>query len=327
MAIDSIDRYQICFRVDIDLNPIGHRKVDRVRVANVEDHAFALALGAVTNTDDFDYAVSTTYTKPGVFNPDTDFSANVFAKSESHDTYDEESVGGSLNLVYYKTDQLTLSGGVFGAASRTQDFFGTREFITAGLEGDVLYDNRDNKLDPSKGIYAQFNAMPFYEWEYSNPGVRFEAEGRTYYSVDSDKHTILAGRLKLGSVIGKGIPQSNPGFLFTAGGGNSVRGYAYKSIGVTNAAGQETAGKSLLESSFEVRQRLFGNFGAVGFIDAGVVGPDSWVDFSEDVRVGVGGGVRYYTGLGPIRVDVAFPLNKTSGDPDFALYAGIGQAF
>ena len=97
--------------------------------------------------------------------------------------------------------------------------------------------------------------------------------------------------------------------------------------GVANPTGDDSAGKSLLETSLELRQRLFGNFGAVAFVDAGTVGPDSFVDFSEDLSVGVGLGVRYYTSLGPIRVDVAVPLNKNSGDSDFAIYAGIGQAF
>ena len=77
----------------------------------------------------------------------------------------------------------------------------------------------------------------------------------------------------------------------------------------------------------ELRQKVIGNFGVVAFVDAGTVGEESLVDFSEELSIGVGLGLRYYTGLGPIRLDVAVPMNKTPGDSDFALYAGLGQAF
>ena len=98
-------------------------------------------------------------------------------------------------------------------------------------------------------------------------------------------------------------------------------------IGIVDAAGQESAGKSLFEASVEVRQKIVGNFGAVAFVDAGTVGGDSLIDFDEELSIGIGLGLRYYTGLGPIRLDVAVPMNKTAGDSDFALYAGLGQAF
>ena len=115
--------------------------------------------------------------------------------------------------------------------------------------------------------------------------------------------------------------------LFTAGGGNSVRGYSFKSIGVTGPGGDTIGGASLLEVSAEFRQRLNEGFGVVAFADAGTVGRSSFVDFSEDVKFGVGLGIRYYTGLGPIRLDVAIPLNRGPDDAGFAIYAGIGQSF
>lgn len=297
-------------------------KAERLRL----DAKFS-GIGASDDLDQYDYSVGANFTKPGVFSPDIDFTANAYAKHEYNESYEESGFGGAVNLVNYWSDEVTLSGGIFAEASRFDDSFGEREFTTIGLEGDVLYDGRDNKLDPAAGVYARFNAKPFYEWQYSNPGVRFEAEARTYHTFDAEARTIIAGRVKLGSVYGEGIANSAPSFLFNAGGGSSVRGFDYKGIGVVNAMGEETAGKSLFETSLELRQKLMGNFGAVAFVDAGTVGADSIVDFSEDLSIGVGLGLRYYTSLGPIRIDVAFPLNKTSGDSDFALYAGLGQAF
>jgi translocation and assembly module TamA len=76
-----------------------------------------------------------------------------------------------------------------------------------------------------------------------------------------------------------------------------------------------------------VRAHITDTIGVVGFVDAGYVGADSFPDFSQEFRIGVGGGVRYFTGLGPLRADVAFPLDRRPGDPTVAFYIGLGQAF
>ena len=60
-------------------------------------------------------------------------------------------------------------------------------------------------------------------------------------------------------------------------------------------------------------------------IDA-VIGASS-TPFQGTARVGAGIGVRYYTAIGPIRLDVAVPLNKQSGGDAFEIYIGLGQAF
>ena len=63
------------------------------------------------------------------------------------------------------------------------------------------------------------------------------------------------------------------------------------------------------------------------FADAGFVGSDPNFSGIGDFKVGVGGGVRYFTPVGPIRLDVGVPLDPDKDDPDFAVYLGIGQAF
>ena len=117
-----------------------------------------------------------------------------------------------------------------------------------------------------------------------------------------------------------------PDKLFFAGGGGSVRGYGYKSIGVPGPGGIVTGGRYLLEASLEARYKVTNDIGVVGFVDGGYVAADTFPGL-DDLRVGAGIGLRYYTGLGPLRLDAAVPLNKHAGDPDYALYVGIGQAF
>ncbi len=276
----------------------------------------------------YSYLLGTSFTKPGVYTPDTDFVASLDAKREVLDAYTETSVNAKTGFTHIFSDE--LSGALYAKASHGQfddDYFGKRDFTTAGLEGSVIYDTRNNKPDPSSGFYLEGNIQPFYEFQQGNFATRFTAEGRTYYGFGATDRVVLAGRVKLGSIVGAEIADLPPNQLFLAGGGGSVRGYGYRNIGVETETGDIIGGRSLLEASGEVRARITDSIGAVAFVDAGYVGEKSFPDFSEEMRVGVGGGLRYLTGLGPLRLDVALPLNRRSGDPSYAFYVGIGQAF
>jgi translocation and assembly module TamA len=168
---------------------------------------------------------------------------------------------------------------------------------------------------------------PFYEFQFNNAAFRSTVEGRTYYGFGAENRFILAGRAKVGTLVGPSISETPPDKLFFAGGGGSVRGYAFRNIGVEGPGGTVVGGKSLIEGSVEARVQVTDTIGLVGFADAGLVGADSVPDFGEDVKIGVGAGLRYFTGLGPIRLDVAVPLDAREGDPSVAFYVGIGQAF
>ncbi|SDP33094.1 autotransporter secretion outer membrane protein TamA [Phyllobacterium sp. YR620] len=287
--------------------------------------------GQSFNPQDYNYLLGVTFTKPGVFNPDTDFVTSLIGERQVLDAYTQTSITAQGGFTRIFSDELT--GKIMANVAKSRfddDFFGKRDFLTAGFIGGLTYDSRDNKVDPSKGYYLEGLITPFYEFEYGNFASKFTAEGRTYYSFDADKRFILAGRLKLGSIVGADIAELPPDQLFFAGGGGSIRGYAYRNVGVNVTRDGEDfviGGRSLVESSVEARVRMTDTIGVVGFVDAGYVGEQSYPDFSEQLRVGVGAGLRYNTGLGPIRLDFAVPLDRTHDDPDFALYVGIGQAF
>ena len=75
----------------------------------------------------------------------------------------------------------------------------------------------------------------------------------------------------------------------------------------------------------EARYR-FGNYGVVAFVDAGQAYSETMPQFS-DLRYGVGLGGRFYTNFGPIRLDVATPVNRRPGEARINVYVSIGQAF
>ncbi len=310
-------------------NLFGHAESLRVegKVAGLGSNA----TGASLDPADLTYRAGVTFTKPGVYTPDTDFTASLFFDREVLDPYTRTGVNAQVGFSQQITDDLSARILAEGGYNRFEEeaFDYPREFSYAGLLGGVTYDGRDDKTNATEGYYVDLLAEPYYEFEYGNPTLRATVEGRTYFGFGEDDPFVLAGRLKIGSIVGAPQDEVAPDKLFFAGGGGSVRGYAYRNIGIPVDDEEEiiTGGRSLLEASVEGRVKITNSIGAVAFVDAGLVGEKAFPDFAEDPKVGAGVGLRYLTGLGPIRADVAVPLNGNDNDPSFAFYVGIGQAF
>lgn len=273
----------------------------------------------------FDYAFGATFTKPGFLNPDNDLVAAIAAERTVLPAYTETSATARVGLTQYLFDDVTLDGAVYYERSIFDDDFGTRDFSLAGLTAGAVWDARDNAQDATEGFYLAATAEPFYETMRGYMAFRSTAEARAYWGLMDDRF-VLAGRAKIGALLGPALSDLPPDRLFFAGGGGSVRGYAYRGIGVDNPDGTVTGGRYLLEGSLEARFKATEEIGIVGFVDGGYVAADTFPGLDQ-LRLGVGVGLRYYTSLGPLRLDLAMPLNKRASDPDYAIYVGIGQSF
>ncbi|WP_066681022.1 autotransporter assembly complex family protein [Caulobacter sp. CCH9-E1] len=225
--------------------------------------------------------------------------------------------GVSLDLSQTK-EQLNRNGSVAG-----------RKLNLATIAGLAAYawDFSDNILDPKRGWRLEARGEPTYVvGDTTLPYLKLTTQGSAYLPFGKGASTVLAGRLKLGAIVGGGIPQVPAARRFYAGGGGSVRGYAYQAIGPRLADNTPQGGVSLVETSFELRQKITGNWSGVAFVDAGAIGTHETPQ-REDFRAGAGLGVRYDLGFGPIRADVAVPLGRRAGDPAFQIYLSIGQSF
>jgi translocation and assembly module TamA len=138
---------------------------------------------------------------------------------------------------------------------------------------------------------------------------------------------VLAGRAQIGSVWGPSLEETVPDYLFYSGGGGTVRGVPYQSLGVTLPNDEFTGGQSFAAISAELRATVRDNIGLVGFYDAGMITEDSGFAGDSDWHAGAGIGLRYNTGIGPIRVDIATPVTGDGAGKDYEIYIGIGQAF
>lgn len=283
-------------------------------------------IGETLDPAELTYRLGATFTRPGIYTPDTDFSAALIGEREVLDLYTRNSILGELGISHRFSEEVTARLLANASYGNFDDDFGEREFITAGFLGGIAYDSRNDRADATSGIFAELTVEPFYEFKYGNAVARIVAEARAYHSVDEDGRFVLAGRLKMGSIFDAPLDEIPPDRLFLAGGGGSVRGYGYRNIAVAVPGGM-VGGRSLVELSGELRVRVTPSIGLIGFVDAGYVDDRAIPDFSQDLRIGVGAGLRYFTGFGPIRLDVATPLDPGPDDPSVAVYVGIGQAF
>jgi translocation and assembly module TamA len=138
---------------------------------------------------------------------------------------------------------------------------------------------------------------------------------------------VLAGRTAVGSIVGEPRSDIPANLRVYAGGGGSVRGFGYQLAGELDDDDKPIGGRSLVELGGEVRVRITESIGVVAFVDAGTVYSSATPDFSETLRVGAGPGLRYFSPIGPLRLDVGFPLNPRDSDDTWQLYISIGQAF
>lgn len=271
-----------------------------------------------------DYRFSARFTRPATFTPETSLSLGAFAETVDDRDFDAVRSGADIGLTHFFSDTVTARGGVSYLYERADDGVTTTTRTIAALPLGLTWDRRDNERNTTSGFYLDAAATPFYGITGTDSGAQLTFDGRVYRGFGEEARVVLAGRVQVGSVLGAAIDRTPRDLLFYSGGGGSVRGQPFQSLGVT-VGGIDSGGRGFAALSGEVRGAVTDTIGLVGFVDAGQVSADSLFS-SGDWHAGAGLGLRYQTGIGPIRVDVAAPVRGNTGN-GAQLYIGIGQAF
>ncbi len=281
--------------------------------------------GLAGQTKGLDYKLRAGITRPSTIDADTDFF--MFTELEHLDEPLYRSNQGKVELGFsrYFSKTLTAEAGVAYRYSDVRDDLGSRQFSHLALPLAATWDRRDDVLNPTRGTYLRSEAMPYFGLSNDSSGGRGYLDARAYRGLGANDGVVLAGRLQFGSIVGTTIAQTPPDLLFFSGGIGTVRGHSYQSLGITSGT-TETGGRSFLGMSGEARVGVTEKIAAVAFYDVGYVGANSWVDNTGDWHSGAGLGLRYNTGIGPIRLDVATPVSGP-GNGSIQIYIGIGQAF
>lgn len=274
------------------------------------------------------YNLLATFVKPDFLSRDQSLHASVGALKQSLIAYDQTAFMGDVSLSRKLTGHWHGSLGVALEQSHITQAGVTRDYTLFSLPATVKYDSTNNLLDPIQGSLMGVSVTPMQSLAgaETNPFVVMQASGSTYFDLGKSGRSILALRGLVGDIEGAEVFSLPPDERFYAGGSATVRGYRYQSIGPQLADGVPQGGTTIMTGTVEFRQRILDNYGAVLFADAGQVSVSEPL-LSGVWRLGAGAGVRYYTAFGPLRVDVALPVNSQSNSGSFEVYIGLGQAF
>jgi translocation and assembly module TamA len=273
------------------------------------------------------YNFNAQFIKPDFLARDQQLELDLGAIKQSLQAYDQTAATQKVAINRKLWPDWTGSIGLTGEQESIEQEGVTRHYNLIGVPISVKYDSTTSLLDPTSGVRATVSATPTESLGMpTTTFVIMQASGSTYFDLFNDDRSILALRGLVGQVSGGGVFGLPPDQRFYAGGSATVRGYRYQSIGPQFADQKPTGGTAISTGTVEFRQRILGNYGVVGFVDAGQVSATG-APFTQSWRIGAGIGARYYTPIGPIRLDVAIPVNKEPGGDSFELYIGIGQAF
>ena len=268
------------------------------------------------------------FRKPHFLRPDQSLLASAEIAHEESDAYKEDRAKAGVSLERVLSERWTGSLGVTFQLTETTDSNGRIGYQLFGIPATLKYDSTDDVLDPGEGIRATLAGTPYFGASDEEPMAftKLEAGGSTYLGLSDELILALRGRYGL---IAAGDTADVPGSTrFYAGGGGSVRGYGYQMAGPLDNAGDPEGGRSVLEASVETRYRITETIGAVAFIDGGQAFTNTVPTLGDPLLWGAGLGLRYYTPIGPIRADIAVPLNRRKNvDDAFQIYVSLGQAF
>lgn len=269
-----------------------------------------------------------TFRRPSFLSSNQALIARSSFRHQDSDAFDETTAAASLGIERSVGEHWTVALDTAIEFSEQTDSFGTDRFTLVGLPGNVVYDTRDDLLDPTRGVHITLGAAPWVSvGERDSQFLVGETTAATYWSPFESNRVTFAGRARLGALFleeTSAVPASR---RFYAGGGGSVRGYEFRAIGPQDEDGDPEGGRSVAEIGVEARLRLTDTIGLVPFLDGGQVFEDTLPDGDFDWQWAAGLGLRYDLGIGPLRLDVAVPLNPRNDDDSFEFYLSIGQAF
>lgn len=260
----------------------------------------------------------------------------VFYLKEDVDPYNVTKIGIESILWQRFGKSFNLGAGVCGERSKTKDKIDLEntKFKAFGVPIGMNFDTTENFLDPQKGIRCSAMLTPYFG-NLTNITI-FSGKASVYFPFrkNSFKNSmVFAAYSKFGSIFRNKTHKIPRDKFFFSGGANSIRGYGYQKVGPVNNNKIPLGGESVFEFGLEPRFKLSDNVGLIAFWEGGNVFSTKMPNLLKKLLFGYGMGIRYYTPLGPIRLDIAFPTSRrktTEGkkiDSLFNIYISIGQAF
>jgi translocation and assembly module TamA len=334
----------------------GATWTDRNVLGNADQLSFAASvinLGG-SSTTGIGYDINTKYLIPDFLQRNQSLQVTVAAIKQHLEAYDQTSKSVGFSVTRKLSNVWSISMGVTASdetisqiVSATTDANGqvvedreTFFYTLVAVPVALSYDSTNLVApldDPVHGIRGSLSVTPTLAIGHPNSTfIITQLRAAAFFDLAELLSTapggsVLAARALLGKAQGASQLSLPPDQRFYAGGSATIRGFAYQSVGPKfPGTDNPTGGTAISAVGLEFRQRLFTTWGVAAFIDAGQTS-DTLRLIPNNLQAGAGVGVRYYTPIGPLRFDVAVPINPTPGESSaqgrYQVYIGLGQAF
>lgn len=270
-----------------------------------------------------------TWAKKDVFFLDNNIYVQAYAEKDWPSSYHAYIYGGFIKLEHKVSPILFYS---YGVKNEYVDVFhsgNNGKFYVLGLPLFLNYNTSNDLLNPSRGLNLSYYIAPYKNlWDAKKMFLKQKITFKTYVTNNKNKRLIFAFRFQFGSIIGPSVYKIPITKLFLGGTDEDLRGYRYQTVGPRNKKGDVIGGRSSIFFSFEPRLRATETIGIVPFLDVGKINVDQFPTVEGRWRKSLGIGLRYFSLMGPIRIDAGFPLDKyKKGDPNVRFYVSLGQAY
>lgn len=289
--------------------------------------------GEITNigaqASGVDYSLGVSLERPATVTPDTTLGISAEIGHLDEEDYFADLATIGVSATHYFSDKLTGRIGLDYEYAEGRDRVDRFLFRNVSIPVGLTWDRRNDETDATAGWYLDAEVKPFFGFGTTGSGVRSTVDARGYLGLGSEDRFVLAGRMQAGLVSGSSLLQTPRDDLFYSGGGGTVRGQPYQSLGfqiTRSLIDTKIGGTHFVGAQLEARAKVTDRIGVVGFYDAGRIDVGGFFSDTGSWHSGAGLGVRYDTGFGPIRLDVAVPVSGNTGD-GVQIYVGLGQAF
>jgi translocation and assembly module TamA len=296
-------------------------------IRNFRGRGERVSLNADVNTSNQD--ARWIYRKPDFLVRKQEAVLKAEARYQETEGYTERSLSASSLIERIVHDCLEYSYGVEFKYLDVSDSDNNADPFLFKVPVRIRWSDVDCKLDPCYGRTFLFGATPT---QGINTGrinyVVTSLDSMVYWPILDSSRYVFAQKLSLGSIFGADRIDIPPPDRFYAGTDSLLRGYNYLTVSPLDDSNRPIGGRSLIVYTGELRAKASDSMSLVGFFEIGNVYSGVVPGFAERLRRSVGAGVRYHTPVGPLRLDVAFPLDRRAEvDDDFQIYVSIGQAF
>ncbi len=196
----------------------------------------------------------------------------------------------------------------------------------------VRWSSANSLLNPTKGHVVEYAATPsIHIAPFNLPYLVQQLTYSIYYPLSLKEFVVLAQQVSLGSIESTSLGAIPLPKRFLGGSEDNLRGYRYRSVSPLSPDGKPLGGKSAIFYTCELRLRLTPSWGLVPFFDLGNVYLTSLPTFRHKWFKSAGLGIRYFSFIGPLRLDIARALDRRTNfdppDPPFRLLISMGQTF